>query len=130
MSWVTEIDNCITTSEKRIQHAEETTATHKPKFKNRIQQQIIKRNKPVKQTIKNIDYKNKTALVQSKKGKIYPVILSDRTLAKNVTETDIAIVKKINGHWIMIDVEKPAIKTESESSTAQLFEEDFEWSLY
>lgn len=128
MSWTTEIDNCINKSQQRIEFAEKITA-QQPKFKiNHGCQPRIRKNKPVKQTIKNIDYKNKTALVQSKSGKIYPVTLSDQALAKNVTETDIAIVRKINGYWIMIDIEKPVIETES--TTAQLLGDDFEWCKY
>ena len=123
MSWISEIDDCINKSSEKINNIKNVatkTITRKPRIK-KIE------NKAVKQSIKNIDYKRKTALVQSKTGKIYPVTLSDQALAKNVTETDIAIVRKVNNYWIMIDVEKP---TTDETSTSELFTEDFEWCKY
>jgi hypothetical protein len=131
MSWTTEIDNCLKNNDTKINLAKKTTQTHKPKYgiKHGCQPRL-KQNKPVKQSIRNVDYKRKTALVESSKGKVYPVTLSDQALAKNVTETDTAIVRKVNGYWIMIDVEKPTIKQETESSTSQLFTEDFEWVNY
>lgn len=129
MTWAEEIDWNINKSQQRINFVKEVTEKQKSRFrrKNNTCQPKTLKNKAVKQKIRNIDYKRKTALVESSKGKVYPVILSDQALAKDVTETDIAIVRKTNGNWIMIDVEK---KMKMNSSTAELFDEEFEWCKY
>lgn len=128
MSWLNEIDNCIKTSDAKIEFQKNVVEKQESNIqRKKTCQPRIKQAKAVKQLIRNIDYKRKTALVESKAGKVYPVILSDQALAKNVTETDLAIVKKVNGYWIMIDVEKPM---KMDSSTVELFDEEFEWCLY
>lgn len=128
MSWLNEIDNCIKTSDAKIEFQKNVVEKQESNIqRKKTCQPRIKQAKAVKQLIRNIDYKRKTALVESRAGKVYPVILSDQALAKNVTETDLAIVKKVNGYWIMIDVEKPM---KMDSSTAELFDEEFEWCLY
>lgn len=128
MSWINEIDNCIKKSDKKIEFQKNITEKQEKQIKRKQTcQPRIKQPKQVKQKIRNVDYKRKTALVESRAGKTYPVILSNQALAKNVTETDIAIVRKVNGYWIMIDVEKPM---KMDSSTAELFDEEFEWCNY
>ncbi len=60
--------------------------------------------KPVNLTIKHVDSTNGTALVESKKGNIFPVTL--QTWLKHlVTSGDYGTVTKSNvtGEWIMID---------------------------
>ena len=119
MSWLNEIDNCIKTSDAKIEFQKNVVEKQESNIqRKKTCQPRTKQAKAVKQLIRNIDYKRKTALVESRAGKVYPVILSDQALAKNVTETDLAIVKKVNGYWIMIDVEKPM---KMDSSTAELF---------
>ena len=62
-------------------------------------------NKPFKQIIKNVQ--GSTALVQSKKGNIYPVIVSDYVrIKKEIHVNDFALVRRINGKYYMVDVEK------------------------
>ena len=63
-------------------------------------------NKPFKQTIKNVQ--GSTALVESKKGNIYPVIISDYARihkAKYLKVGSIALVRRINGKYYLIDAE-------------------------
>ena len=61
----------------------------------------------IKQIIKNVDMKNGTAWVTSKAGKTYPVEISDKVrMTMNPTKDDFAIIRIINGRWIMVDVQK------------------------
>ena len=64
-------------------------------------------NKPFPQIIKN--FQGSTALVESKKGNIYPVIVSDRVRQTKGTEIevgDIAMVRKWANKYFMVDVKK------------------------
>ena len=61
--------------------------------------------KPFQQIIKNVQ--GSTALVQSRKGNIYPVIISDFVRIKKsqfLKVGAIGIVKRINGKYYLIDV--------------------------
>ena len=65
-------------------------------------------NKPFKQIIRNVQ--GSSALVESRKGNIYPVVVSDyvrihksKYLKVGVT----GLVKRINGRYYLIDVETP-----------------------
>ena len=61
-------------------------------------------NKPFKQIIRNVQAS--TALVESRKGNVYPVIISDYVrLKKSVNVGDTGIVRRINGKYYLIDVE-------------------------
>lgn len=69
-------------------------------------------NKPFRQLIKNVQ--GSTALVESKKGNIYPVIISDYVrLKKAINVGDTAIVRRTNGKYYMIDVEPKEDETDS-----------------
>lgn len=58
-----------------------------------------------RQLVRNVQ--GSTALVESKKGNVYPVIVSDYVrLKKEVHVGDTAWVRRINGKYYMVDVEK------------------------
>lgn len=61
----------------------------------------------IKQRVRYVDYKYKSALVLNRKGKAYSVNLSDKVIAEGIQEKDIAFIKIINGIWIVTDFEKP-----------------------
>ena len=66
--------------------------------------------KPFQQIVKFVQ--GSSALVQSKKGNIYPVIVSDFVrLNRTLKVGDIALVRRINGKYYLIDIvekEKPS----------------------
>lgn len=69
-------------------------------------------NKPFKQLIRNVQ--GSTALVESKKGNVYPVVISDYVrLKKTINVGDIGIVRRTNGKYYLIDVEQKEDETES-----------------
>ena len=63
--------------------------------------------KPIETTIKNIDKTNKTCLVQSQNGNIFPVIISSKIhyLLEDIRLGDTGIVTKspVTGEWLLID---------------------------
>lgn len=68
--------------------------------------------KPFNQLIKNVQ--GDTALVESKSGNIYPVMISDYVkMKKTINVGDIAKVIKTNGRYIMVDVEHKPDETKS-----------------
>lgn len=69
-------------------------------------------SKPFKQLVRNVQ--GSTALVESKKGNVYPVIISDYVrLKKEIAVGDTAIVNRLNGTYYLIDVEPKVDETES-----------------
>ena len=59
--------------------------------------------KPFKQIIRNVQ--GSTALVESKKGNTYPVIVSDYVrMKKQIKVGDWGIIRRTNGKFYMIDV--------------------------
>jgi hypothetical protein len=63
----------------------------------------------IKQRVRYVDYKQKSALVLNKKGKSYPVNLSDKVIADGIQEKDLAFIRIINGIWIIVDFERRTI---------------------
>jgi len=62
-------------------------------------------SKPFKQLIRNVQ--GSTALVESKKGNIYPVVISDYVrIKKEIHVNDYGLIRRINGRYYMVDVEK------------------------
>ena len=62
-------------------------------------------SKPFKQIIRNVQ--GSTALVESKKGNIYPVVISDFVrMKKQIKVGDWGIIRRTNGKFYMVDVEK------------------------
>ena len=60
-------------------------------------------NKPFQQLVRNVQ--GSTALVESKKGNVYPVIISDYVrLKKDLKVGDIALVRRTNGKYYLIDI--------------------------
>lgn len=60
-------------------------------------------NKPFQQIVRNVQ--GSTALVESKKGNIYPVIVSDYVrIKKSLKVGDIALVRRINGKYYLVNV--------------------------
>ena len=69
-------------------------------------------NKPFKQIVRNVQ--NSTALVESKKGNVYPVVISDYVrMKKEINVGDTAIVNRVNGTYYLIDVEPKVDETDS-----------------
>jgi hypothetical protein len=66
-----------------------------------------------KQVIKNVQ--QSTALVESSKGNIYPVVIADRIrLSDRKPEVgDIAIIHRVNGRYYLYDFEKRVDETDS-----------------
>ena len=71
-----------------------------------------------KQVIKNVQYD--TALVESRKGNIYPVTIADRVRygEEMPRVNDIGIIHRVNGKYYLYDFEKRV--DESESSFAEV----------
>lgn len=79
-----------------------------------------------KQLVVNVQ--GSTALVKSKKGNIYPVIISDYVrLQKSLNVGDTAIVRRINGKYYLIDVQKKHDETESYLADVPLEELGYEY---
>jgi len=69
-------------------------------------------SKPFKQIVKNVQ--GSVALVESAKGNIYPVVISDYVrLKKTVKVGDTGIVRRTNGKYYLIDVEPKIDETDS-----------------
>jgi bisphosphoglycerate-independent phosphoglycerate mutase (AlkP superfamily) len=70
-------------------------------------------SKPFKQIIRNIQ--GSTALVESAKGNIYPVVISDKVrLQKSFLKVgDIGIINRVNGKYYLIDVEPRFERTDT-----------------
>ena len=66
-----------------------------------------------KQVIKNVQ--QSTALVESGKGNIYPVVIADRIRLSDRTPEvgDIGIVHRVNGKYYLYDFESRPDETES-----------------
>ena len=78
-------------------------------------------SKPFKQLIRNVQ--NSTALVQSKKGNVYPVVISDYVrIKKEINVGDTAIVNRVNGTYYLIDVEPMVDETDSSLAEVPLDE--------
>lgn len=70
MSWLNEIDNCIKTSDAKIEFQKNVVEKQESNIqRKKTCQPRIKQAKAVKQLIRNIDYKRKTALVESRQGR-------------------------------------------------------------
>ena len=83
-------------------------------------------NKPFRQTVKNVQ--GSTALVESRKGNIYPVVISDYVrIKKTINVGDIALVRNINGRYYLVDVEQKKEDTTSYTDEIPIEEMGYEW---
>ena len=66
-----------------------------------------------KQIIRNVQ--GSTALVESAKGNVYPVVIADkvRLSGKKINVGDIGIIHRVNGRYYLYDVEPKVDETDS-----------------
>ena len=68
---------------------------------------MVGRKNLIRQRVRHVDYKRKSALVLNRKGKAYSVILSDYAISKGIEENDIAHIRiLLSGEWVIVDFEK------------------------
>ena len=83
-------------------------------------------SKAFRQIVKNVQ--GSTALVESKKGNIYPVIISDYVrIKKSLKVGDTALVRRINGRYYLVDVEEKPKRTETYTSEIPIKELGYDW---
>ena len=80
-----------------------------------------------KQVIKNVQ--QSTALVESSKGNIYPVVIADRIRLSNRTPEvgDIGIVHRVNGKYYLYDFEKRPDETDSYLAEVDLLDMGYDY---
>ena len=80
-----------------------------------------------KQVIKNVQ--QSTALVESSKGNIYPVVIADRIRLSNRTPKvgDIAIIHRVNAKYYLYDFKPKQDETDSRLAEVDLMDMGYDY---